>query len=140
MRTPKPHAVLICLSLAFAACAEGGSEDRLRGDVTIAESHHMVGLFGARTLTFPVKVEQMGSDRGILILGSDSKYKIRRGNSESGSASYALSKSGELALIVPRGANQANARYSGAYGLAGNTGVFHFTDRFSTDPSSRLTA
>jgi hypothetical protein len=142
MHRHRPHArASVALSLALlpllAACAEGGGEDRPRGEVRIAASHHFFALTGERRFDFPVNPAEVGSDRGILKLLDDSTYTIQRGNQESGAADYALSRPGDLSLTVPISARQ-NTRYTGAYGLAGNTGVVHFVDRFSPSATSQV--
>lgn len=122
----------------LAACADGGDEDRLRGDVRLAVSHHFFGMLGEPKFDFPVQPSEILSDGGVLKLIDNSTYTIKRGNSESGANDYLLSKTGEFAITVPVSGSRTNTRYSGGYGLAGNTGIVHFVDRFAPSTTASI--
>jgi hypothetical protein len=123
----------------FAACAEGGKEIRSTSEVKLSRTHHMVGFVGARSLAdFPIKAASVASDRGTLIMGADGNYKIGRPGGTSAPSPYELAKTGKFSVIVPIGSRQPDARFSGGYGLDGDSGIYCFTDRHATSATSMV--
>jgi hypothetical protein len=122
-----------------AACAQGGDEDRPTSEVKIEANHHMFGLGGRHQFSeFPIPLDQVGTDRGTLIMREDSSYRIQRAAGTSGAETYALEKSGLLSILIDQGARRSKIRFLGAYGLEGATNRYYFTDRHLASETSRV--
>ncbi|MCC6671694.1 MAG: hypothetical protein IT458_11570 [Planctomycetes bacterium] len=131
--------VSLLLPALFLGCAKGEDTSRPTGEVKLAAEHHFFALTTeAKFAGFPVVATQTSSDRGILVMKDDSTYFVRRGTTESSSASYALSKNGQFSVLVTVASNQPDARYMGGYGLEGNTNHLFFADRYTTTSANRV--
>jgi hypothetical protein len=120
-------------------CAEGGDEERPVGEVQVEASHHLFGLVGVRAFSgFPVQASQMTSDRGILMLQSDSTYRVSRNGAVSAPDDYTLAQSGVLGVLINQGKLLPRIRFAGGYGLEGDTGTYYFTDRFTNTTSQNV--
>ncbi|MEM7199389.1 MAG: hypothetical protein AAF628_03930 [Planctomycetota bacterium] len=124
---------LLVASLLTVACAEGGDEDRPESEVLVQASHHLFALLSVAEFSeFPLNPGEAGFDRGILVMQDDGRYRVSRDGQTSDTDDYALEESGALSIFVNQGARRPIIRFSGAYGLQGDTGRYYFTDRFST--------
>ncbi len=129
----------LLLTLLGISCAEGGEEDRPLSEVLITASHHMWALQSDRAFsTFPIPMAEMASDRGVLTLDDQSLYTVTRNGQASGTDDYALAEDGVLSILVSQGARLPRIRFSGAYGIEGDTGTYFFTDRFTAQTSQRI--
>lgn len=133
-RVPAHSPTFLILALVAAGCSQGGSTTSPASEVKLAQSQH---LFGFKTnpafAGFPVKPSEAGADQGVLILADDSTYKVSRSSGDSDSFGYQLAKTGAFSIALPPSSkNGITPRYSGAFGLEGNTGLYYFTDRFTT--------
>lgn len=132
------------LCLPFAACAEGGLEDRPQSAVKIAASHHLYGFRSLRGFgTFPVSANVVFTDRGTLNLFDDSSYTVARPTGTSSAERYALAEDGELSLFVTGSGREPSVLFRGGYSLVGSsqtgTGAdLFFTDRVSTPNSESI--
>ena len=128
------------LPLVLLACAEGGREDRPLSEVRISASHQMFGFSGLASLSATqVQPDEIFSDHATWNLFDNSTYSVTRPSGTSSPREYALEMNGELTVLInPVDPRQSTPVFRGAYGLAGDTGFFFFTDRLITAASGDL--
>lgn len=137
MRCPS-SSVLFASLLLLGACAQGGGAKRPASEVKIAASHHLFGFLGATRLAFPIDPKRIFTDRGTLVFKSDGTYGVKRPGQAEGTDDYALAKDGTLSMLVSQGPRRPKIRFSGAYGLEGDTGHYYFVDRFTTSSAPNV--
>lgn len=116
--------VLAGLAIVLAACAQGGTQDRVQSEVKISADHHMFGFKGEQAFPqFPIRSVDLQVESGILTFDDQSQWKL---DGQAGSR-YDLAKTGALVFRVPNG-RSADLAFQGAYGLSGDTGLFFFAD------------
>lgn len=126
--------------LLLTACAKGGSEDRPLSEVQISASHHLLSFRGLPGLTATqVQPSEIVSGQAMWNLSDNSTYTITQSTGTSSPRNYALETTGVLTVLVaPLDPRQSTPVFRGAYGLAGNTGLFFFTDRLISADSQSL--
>lgn len=135
------HRTTALLSLLLlTACAKGGSEDRPLSEVQISASHHLLSFRGLPGLTATqVQPSEIVSGQAMWNLSDNSTYTITQSTGTSSPRNYALETTGVLTVLVaPLDPRQSTPVFRGAYGLAGNTGLFFFTDRLISADSQSL--
>lgn len=125
--------------LTFAACADGGEEDRPQSQIQITGSHHMYALrsligFG----TFPVPSDAVQTSRGQINLFDNSTYTVTSSAGTSPADRYALETDGTLSIYATGTGNEPSTVFLGAYGQVANEPDYFFTDRVSTPQSRRI--
>lgn len=118
-------------SAALLACAEGGDQTPSSSEVQVSANHYLWNLEAFRETGFPVDPAEVQGNWGTFALRSDSSYEVTIAGS-SGVDEYALRQNGEMAILLVPAANRPKISFIGAYGLEGDTGIYYFTDRFST--------
>ena len=121
---------LIPLSgLLVASCSSGGTDERPTCAVKVVANHHIAGILGRGDFpAFPVSPDDTLSIRGDIRMSDDSGYAMKNGNSLVAEGTYALEKTGEIAILV-RQTQSSTHVWRGAYGLEGETNHVFFTDR-----------
>lgn len=119
-------------------CSQGGSVKTPGTSVPLIDIHHLFALSTLPAFTkFPVPASEVLPLYGTISFGKKSTYSVSLNNNNTGKDSYALDKDGKLSIYVTP-ANRAKIRYLGAYGLDGDTGLFHFCDRYATSNGSGI--
>ncbi|MDP6928480.1 MAG: hypothetical protein QF412_02140, partial [Planctomycetota bacterium] len=106
----------------------------------VAASHHVFTLGGLRSLSSPVKAKEIWADHGRLETKEDGTYTLKLKLSKRGESSdpYLLSKNGVFMVLADQGSRRPKRRYLGAYGLDGETGHYHFSDRHQSSSDTRV--
>jgi hypothetical protein len=131
--------LLSCAALPLG-CSRGASSRSLpQAEVQLSANHHLYTLSTLREFTdFPVPANNTVACSGTFLLRSDSTYAAELAFCQGGQDDYALEHIGRLSVLVTPSARSGRVRYLGAYGLEGDTGVFFFTDRFTSETNNGI--
>jgi hypothetical protein len=125
--------------LTLTSCADGGEEDSPQSEVTINASHHM---FALRSLagfgTFPPPTSAVVTESAVLDLFDASTYTVTSATGTSGQDRYAIEEAGPFTIYVTGNATEPSTAFLGAYSLVDDQPDYFFTDRVSTNASSRI--
>jgi hypothetical protein len=126
------------LVIVLFGCAQGGDTVLPQAQVKLSANHNIWTMSTPRVFSdFPIPATESLEFSGTLLMRDDSKYEVELMGAAGTTDSYALRSSGELSIFATP-TNGSAIQYLGAYGLAGDTGVYFFTDRFATKPSDAI--
>ena len=130
---------LLLLAIPFyVGCADGGETEVTQSSIQVADQHYVWGLNSPTSfVAFPIQATEIVPAWGSFTLSSNSQYQISL-NGSTGVDGYSIDDTGELSVFVVPSSRAPTIRYLGAYGIEGDTGVYYFTDRYTTSASNNL--